>query len=71
MCDLSASERNAILLDIAGLRELMIRVGDSAQTIRDRNWMNHDELDELFGELTEKAAAARIWVNRKVAAAHS
>ena len=71
MCDLDASERESILQEIAAIASLVRQIDESAQSVRDRNWIEHSELDRLFAELSEKAADARGWVQRKVAATHA
>jgi hypothetical protein len=70
MCDLDATERDAILRQINDLDELVARLRASTKSIESRNWMEHDELDQLLEGVTVKAGQARDWVHRKVAATH-
>jgi hypothetical protein len=55
---------------IAAITDLVGQINTSAQSVRDRNWIDHNELDRLLAELSDKAADARSWVHRKVAATH-
>lgn len=70
MCDLSNTERDAILGHVSGLEDLVNRIRTSAKSVEDRSWMEHDDLDRLLQELSTKAADARTWVHGKVDATH-
>jgi hypothetical protein len=70
MCDLSESERNAILGHIAALEDLVARIRASGASVEERNWMDHEGLDALLAELADRAVEARGWVGRKVASTH-
>lgn len=70
MCDLSQSEREAILGRVKGLEELVTRIRASAQSIEDRNWMEHDDLDRLLTALSTETAGTQTWVHQKMAATH-
>jgi hypothetical protein len=67
MCDLSAGEREAIMAHVKELDDLLSSIKTSTQSIQDRNWMDHDELSQLLGRVTETANQAQSWVHQKVA----
>jgi hypothetical protein len=70
MCDLTPDEKVAILQQLTGLQDVVDQIKTSAQTIEDRNWMEHDELSQLLGHLVGKANEADQWVHQKVHATH-
>lgn len=71
MCDLSVDERDAVLGHVEGITDLAGQVAASAQSIRSRSWMDHEELDRLLQAVEAQAAQARAWVGRKVAGHHA
>lgn len=70
MCDLSQTERDTILGHVSGLEELVTRIRTSAQSIQDRNWMDHEDLDRLLAELGTRATETQSWVHQKMVATH-
>jgi hypothetical protein len=70
MCDLDGNERESILGQVSELDEVIGRIRASVASIESRDWMDHEELDALFGELAERASRAQEWVSHKVAATH-
>ena len=70
MCGLTAEEKVTILQHITALQEVVDQIKASAQSIEDRNWMEHDQLSELLGLLADKANEANNWVHQKVHATH-
>ncbi len=70
MCDLTDGERTAILDHVHGLDELVTRIRASAQSIRERNWMDHAELDRLLVELSGRVAETQDWVHHKAEMTH-
>jgi hypothetical protein len=70
MCDITPDEKATILQRLSGLQEVVDQIKASAQTIEDRNWMEHDELSQLLALLADKANEANHWVHQKVHATH-
>jgi hypothetical protein len=70
MCDLTPDEKVTILQHLSVLQEVVDQIKASAQTIEDRNWMEHDELSQLLSLLADKANEANHWVHQKVHATH-
>jgi hypothetical protein len=70
MCDLSHTERDAILAHVSGLEELVTRIRTSARSIEDRNWLDHEGMDDLLGQLAAKTSDAQAWVHHKASMTH-
>ena len=70
MCDITPDEKATILQRLSGLQEVVDQIKASAQTIEDRNWMEHDELSQLLTLLAGKANEANHWMHQKVRATH-
>ena len=71
MCDLSHTERDAILAHVSGLEELVTRIRASARSIEDRNWMDHEGLGGLLTQLAAGTSDAQAWVQHKASMTHS
>jgi hypothetical protein len=71
MCDLSQPERTAIRGHLTALDDLLAKIHESAHSIEERSWIDHETMDRLLDALTDKATEARTWVHHKVAATHS
>jgi hypothetical protein len=70
MCDLTEGERDAILGHVRGLEEVLTQIRTSAQSIHDRSWMDHAELDRLLVDLSGRVAATQDWVHHKAEMTH-
>ena len=68
MCDLTATEKTAILGTLTDIGDVTARLGDQAAVIGERDWMDHEALDALLDELIAAAGAARSWVHEKTGA---